>query len=104
MLCLVLASCLSPWLLAGCVGGHHPSSRTVALLDDKVIQDNVKASLKHASATAFSQVQVVSANGVVTLSGSVPDDATKAKAAQIASQVPQVRQVENNLQVRESSR
>ena len=88
--------CAGVILVAGCAS-HHTSSRTAHLLDDKVVSERVKVALRRASPAAFEKVQIDTADGVVTLSGSVPNLGLKTKAAQIARSVQKVRDVDNRL-------
>ncbi len=90
--------CAGLVLFTGCAG-HHTSSRTAHLLDDKVITDRVEAALRQASSSNFSNVRVDTADAVVTLSGSVPNLQTKEKAIRVAKGVQNVREVDNKIQV-----
>jgi len=59
----------------------------------------VQAKLQSESALAGQNIQVASSNGVVTLSGSASDPASRALAGNDAGQVPGVKTVVNNLEV-----
>ena len=59
----------------------------------------VQAKLQSESALAGQNIQVAASNGVVTLSGSASDPASRALAGNDAGQVPGVKTVVNNLEV-----
>lgn len=65
---------------------------------DKGIEHNVAAALLRARLHDSVKYEVT--NAVVTLTGEVPSQATRASAEDIASRVPNVKQVVNTLQVK----
>lgn len=91
--------CAGLFALAGCAG-HHTSPQTARMLDDKVIGERVEMALRRVSPAEFSNVQVHSADAVVTLNGSVHSLQAKERASQISKSVEKVRKVDNEIQVR----
>lgn len=81
----------------GCMGGHPHEQRTGELLDDKVTAERVREALRSNAAYNFPHVQITSANGTVTLSGSVENEQQKQKAAAIARSIHRVKTVENRI-------
>jgi len=72
-------------------------TRTVYADLDKGIQDNLDAALLQNKVPGT--IRHTAKNGVVTLSGTVDSDSSRAAAEQTASSVPNVQQVVNELQV-----
>jgi hyperosmotically inducible protein len=79
--------------------GHESQARTVSSDLDNGIENNYKAELA-ASGLDKQSVHYTVKNGVLTLSGSVKSNEQRHEAAQLASKVPNVRQVVNQLEVR----
>lgn len=80
----------------GCRTNESPEEQ----VNDAQITAQVKSKLaSDVSLSTVPNVSVNSTNGVVTLSGQVNSGADKAKAGQIASTVPKVVRVDNNLQI-----
>ena len=71
-------------------------------LDDQTLTARVKSALFADPNVSGFQVNVDSYKGVVSLSGFVDTAAQKARAEDIARQVNGVRQVQNNLSVKEN--
>lgn len=67
--------------------------------NDAQIQSDVQAKIGADSGLAGKQLGIQSANGAVTLSGNVDNDAQRDAAARYAATVPGVKQVINNLAV-----
>jgi osmotically-inducible protein OsmY len=67
---------------------------------DTRIEAEVKAKLVAETTANLTRVGVLSANGVVHLSGTVASEEERARAAALAGTVTGVRRVENTLQVR----
>ena len=67
--------------------------------DDAKITSDVQAKFSQDSGLSSKQLSVQAANGVVTLSGAVDNDAQRNAASQQAASVPGVKTVVNNLQV-----
>lgn len=75
------------------------SSSSAVIPSDPQLTSAVQAKLQGESALAGQNIQVSSSNGVVTLSGSASDPASRALAGNDAGQVPGVKTVVNNLEV-----
>ena len=69
-------------------------------IDDAAITATVKTKLAEDSARTLTAVDVDTVNGIVYLTGTVPDAAAKQHATQIARHVDGVARVENNLQTK----
>jgi hypothetical protein len=67
--------------------------------DDAKISGDIQSRFSQDSGLSTKQLSVQSANGVVTLSGTVDNDAQREAAGRQAASVPGVRTVVNNLQV-----
>lgn len=67
--------------------------------DDAKVTSDVQARFSQDSGLSSKQLSVQAANGVVTLSGNVDNDAQRNAASQQAASVPGVKTVVNNLQV-----
>jgi osmotically-inducible protein OsmY len=80
---------------------QNRGTRTVgAALDDSYIEDVVTVNIKKVSPEMRKgHISVVSFNGVVLLVGQVPSETLRTKAAEAASKVKKVRQVQNALTV-----
>jgi hypothetical protein len=66
--------------------------------DDAKISSDIQTKFSQDSGLAGKQLNVQSSNGVVTLSGSVDNDAQREAASRQAASVPGVKEVVNNLQ------
>jgi len=83
-------------LLFGCRTNESPEGQ----VNDLEISAQVKSKLaSDVGLSSVTNISVNSTNGVVTLSGQVDSDTAKAKAGAVASSVPKVVRVVNNLQV-----
>ncbi|SHF11158.1 BON domain-containing protein [Lampropedia hyalina DSM 16112] len=69
-------------------------------IDDAAITTAVKARLLDNPATSAIAINVETLNGEVQLSGFAKSNAEKARAAEIAAEVSNVRKVKNNIVVR----
>ena len=69
-------------------------------VSDDAISDNVRQRLAIDPDVRGAALEVSVKNGVVTLTGEVNSHSTRALAEQIASSVPNVKQVVNDLQVK----
>lgn len=84
--------------LAACTARTDP---TVGRhIDDASITAAIKAKLAGDRLGALTGVDVDTVNGIVYLSGTVPDPVAKQRAAELAREVDGVARVENNLQAR----
>jgi osmotically-inducible protein OsmY len=78
--------------------GNESDAKEMSSALDSAIEQNIKAKfLEHHISDA---VKYSSKAGSVTLTGNVDSDATKREAATVASQIPNVKQVINELQVK----
>jgi len=87
IVCFILALTMS--LELGCV--KKP--------DDAKISSDIQSKFSQDSGLAAKQLSVRTADGVVTLSGTVDNDAQREAASRQAASIPGVKQVLNNLQV-----
>ncbi len=87
--------------LTGCAGDRYNQS-TGQRIDDNRIAERVKEALAHDSQYKHDGVNVVAFKGVVQLSGFVNTKAQKNSAGDLAKKVEGVREVENNITVKES--
>jgi len=79
-----------------------PQATTGQVIDDTVITSTVKARLIEDPTTKAHQVNVESQKGVVQLTGFVDDAAARSRATQLAQSVDGVRDVRNDLEIRQS--
>jgi hyperosmotically inducible periplasmic protein len=98
-----LASCV---LLSACAGGGQsvrttPSSGPAVggAMDDATISARVKVVLLNDPQVAATKIDVSTAAGIVTLSGSVKSKADEERAIQVARTVTGVRDVKSTLQI-----
>jgi hyperosmotically inducible periplasmic protein len=87
--------------LAGCAGDRYNQS-TGQHIDDNRTAERVKEALAHDPQYKYDGVNVVAFKGVVQLSGFVNTKAQKSTAGDVAKKVEGVREVENNITVKES--
>jgi osmotically-inducible protein OsmY len=88
-------------LTAGCTEKTRTTESTGEYLDDTAITTKVKTALAgDPGLKTLVDASVRTDRGVVTLSGAVDSPDLKARAAQVASSVPGVRGVENDLMVK----
>jgi hyperosmotically inducible protein len=87
--------------LTGCAGDRYNQS-TGQRIDDNRIAERVKAALAHDSQYKYDDVNVVAFKGVVQLSGFVNTKAQKRSAGEVAKKVEGVRELENNITVKET--
>lgn len=86
-------------LPTGCAGTATRQS-TGEYVDDATITTKVKAALVKDEVVKAMQVDVTTFKGVVQLSGFVDTAAQKERAAQVASGIANVREVQNNIAVK----
>ncbi|CAE6755247.1 BON domain-containing protein [Nitrospira defluvii] len=85
-------------LSAGCL---LPASSTLPdTPKDATISTNVEAKLAEDQQGGLSDIIVTTEGGTVTLTGTVHKAERKARAAELARQVPGVRRVKNDLEIR----
>jgi len=80
--------------------GHTERSAGV-VVDDSVVTTKVKAALVAEPATKARDITVVTRDGIVQLSGFVDSAAEKATAAEVAQGVAGVKEVRNNLEIKQ---
>jgi len=103
---LQLMACLASCVLSACAGGGQsvratPSSVPAVggAMDDATITARVKTVLLNDPQVAATKIEVSTAGGIVTLSGSVKSKADEARAIEVARQVTGVRDVKSTLVV-----
>jgi hypothetical protein len=67
--------------------------------DDSQLNGQIQSKLSQDSGLQGKPITVQTARGVVTLSGTVENDAQRTTAARLAAEVPGIKQVVNNLQM-----
>ena len=87
--------------LTGCAGDRYNQS-TGQRIDDNRTAERVKEALGHDPQYKYDGVNVVAFKGVLQLSGFVNTKAQKSAAGDIAKKIEGVREVENNITVKES--
>lgn len=93
----LIAALLALFLVAGlCLGADKQP------LTDGIITDNVRIKLASDQVVKGGALGVDVKDGVVTISGQVENDRQKQRAAKLAKQVKGVRQVVNNINLKES--
>jgi hyperosmotically inducible protein len=79
----------------------HTDRSAGAVVDDSVVTSKVKAALVAEPATKARDITVVTREGIVQLSGFVDSATEKATAAEVAQGVAGVREVRNDLQIKQ---
>jgi hyperosmotically inducible protein len=87
--------------LAGCAATRTQRAPG-EMVDDKVITSHVKSALGDDPRTKSRDIEVQTRRGTVQLNGFVDSADAKARAAELARNVPNVQKVDNNLLVRET--
>jgi osmotically-inducible protein OsmY len=87
-------------MVTGCAGDRYHQS-TGESIDDHGTNMRVKSALSNDPQYKYEGVNVVTFKGVVQLSGFVNTSAQKSRAAGIAKGVENVKDVENNITVKE---
>ena len=102
---LLLLACLASLALPACAGGGQAvrttpaSAPAAAAMDDSTITTRVKTMLLNDPQVAATKIDVSTAAGVVTLSGTVKSKADETRAVELARQVTGVRDVKSTLVV-----
>ncbi|WP_151703867.1 BON domain-containing protein [Nitrincola alkalilacustris] len=80
---------------------EHEGRRTIGnFIEDNSIEFKVKVNInKGSQALADSNISVNSFNRQILLTGQVPNERVKAEAAEVASQVREVRKIHNELEI-----
>ena len=79
---------------------EHAAANAGRVVDDSVITGKVKAALVADPTTKAHQISVETFKGVVQLSGFVDSSDARSRATQVAQQVEGVKNVKNDLQLR----
>src|SRR6185436_3059255 len=100
---LILALGALPMIctLTGCAGDRYTQS-TGERIDDKVDSGRVRKALSDDTQYKYGDVNVQTFKGVVQLSGFVNSRDQKNRAGDLAKKVEGVKQIENNITVKES--
>ena len=93
------AAVLMALLLAAC-GGSPTKESTGEYVDDSVITTKVKSAFVQDKDVKASEIKVETFKGVVQLSGFVASRSELEKASQVASQVPGVKAVRNDIRLK----
>ena len=103
MLGLVISLGALPLLLSvsGCTTGSRYEQSTGERIDDHGTSSHVKAALEADPQYKYADVNVVTFKGVVQLSGFVNTKDQKNRAGDLARKVAGVKDVENNITVKE---
>jgi osmotically-inducible protein OsmY len=102
---LLLLVCLASIALPACAGGGQAvratpaSSAPAGVMDDATITTRVKTVLLNDPQVAATKIDVSTAGGIVTLSGTVKSKADETRALELARQVTGVREVKSTLVV-----
>jgi osmotically-inducible protein OsmY len=92
---------------AGCTstsdrgGAENAAANAGRVVDDSVITGKVKAALVADPTTKAHQISVETFKGTVQLNGFVDDAQARSRAAEIAGNIDGVRDVKNNLELRD---
>ena len=80
-------------------GGIRPASVTLGAMDDATITARVKTVLLNDTQVSATKIDVTTAGGIVTISGTVRSLAEEARAIELARGVTGVRDVKSALQI-----
>lgn len=87
--------------VTGCSTGDRYKQSTGELIDDHGLSSRVKQALGEDPQFKFSDVNVATFKGVVQLNGFVNTKEQKNRAGEIARTVPNVKEIQNNITVKE---
>jgi hyperosmotically inducible protein len=96
---LLLAGCL---VMSACGGGMRPATASAAAMDDATITARVKTVLLNDPQVGATKIDISTAAGVVTMSGTVKSKAEETRAIELARQVTGVRDVKSSLTIPQS--
>jgi osmotically-inducible protein OsmY len=99
LLALILSAGSIASITSGCAGTTTKES-TGEYVDDAAITTKVKSALAKDETVKASEVSVETFKGIVQLSGFVNTSEEKSRAGKLASGVPGVKDVKNNIQVK----
>lgn len=102
-LALVAALAALPLVVGvtGCCSSSRYHHGTGEYANDSELTSEVKHALRHDPEYKFQDIQVTTYKGVVQLSGFANTSAQKSRAGDAAKAVPGVKEVENNITVKE---
>ncbi len=100
---LILVLCALPALgtLTGCHTGSRTRQSTGEMIDDHSVSSSVRKALADDPRFKFGDVNVATFKGVVQLSGFVGSYDQKTRAAEVASKVDGVKEVQNLISLKE---
>ncbi len=100
---LAAALCAIPLLSGptGCTTGSRYKQSTGEVIDDHGLSSDVKSALGADTRFKYDDVNVVTFKGVVQLSGFVNNRDQKARAGELAGKVANVKEVQNNISIKE---
>ena len=87
--------------VSGCSTGSRYKQSTGEYIDDHTLSSHVKKALGEDHEYKYNDVNVVTFKGVVQLSGFVNTKDQKNRAAELAKQVAGVKEIANNITVKE---
>ena len=87
--------------VTGCTTGTRYKQSTGEYIDDHQLSSNVKKALAEDSQYKYGDVNVVTFKGVVQLSGFVNNKDQKNRAGELAKKAEGVKEVQNNITVKE---
>jgi hyperosmotically inducible protein len=96
---LLMVICVASLAWSGCAGGSIRPATTGAPIDDPTITAAVRTMLLNDTQINATKIDVSTAGGVVTISGTVRSKAEEARAIELARQVGGVKDVRSTLQV-----
>src|SRR5688572_28547066 len=85
--------------LFGCAKDNDPYRSSGRVMDDRMVNNRVKDALDDSPVYKFPNVAVMTYNGIVQLNGFVHREEQKAVAADMARNIPGVREVINNIAI-----
>lgn len=88
--------------IAGCAS--HPKNVAEERVDDSAITSRIRTKLANDATLHLFRINVETRQGIVTLSGTLPTEDRKRRAAELSAAVVGVRQVENLLEVGQTRR
>ena len=101
-LILTLGAAVMVGGLSGCAGNRHTQS-TGERIDDRADSSRVRKALSADTQYKYGDVKVQTFKGVVQLSGFVNSRDQKNRAGDLARKVEGIREVQNNITVKESA-
>jgi osmotically-inducible protein OsmY len=99
-LCLSTLPLFTVTMMTGCAGDQYHQS-TGEAIDDKGISMRVKSALSNDAEYKYDGVDVTTFKGTVQLSGFVDTSAQKSRAGELAKGVEGVKDLQNNITVKQ---